>query len=64
MGRQFVHLTVDPEAARQVGSRKGRRPVILRVATVEACRAGVWFYRVSEAVWLVDEVPAEFLARH
>ncbi|OYO02453.1 RNA 2'-phosphotransferase [Enemella evansiae] len=61
MGRQFVHLSIDQESARQVGLRKSPVPVILRVDTQAAGEAGVAFYAGNEKVWLADSVPPEFI---
>lgn len=61
MGRQYVHLSTDPETAMQVGKRKSRRPVVLRVRAGEAHRAGIPFYRGNEHVWLADHVPPEYI---
>jgi putative RNA 2'-phosphotransferase len=61
MGRHHVHLSPDETTARAVGQRHGR-PVIFRVAAGEMARRGHAFYRSANGVWLVDAVPAEFLA--
>ena len=61
MGRQFVHLSVDRDTARAVGSRRGDVPVILRVGARAAAEAGVTFYVGNEKVWLADAVPPEFI---
>ncbi len=61
MGRQYVHLSTTPAAAYQVGRRKAKRPVILRVRAREAYQAGIRFYRGSADVWLADFVPAAFI---
>ena len=63
MRRQYVHLSVDELTARQVGQRKSRRPVVLRVHAGAAHAAGVAFFRGNEAVWLADHVPPGFLTR-
>jgi putative RNA 2'-phosphotransferase len=62
MRRQYVHLSVEVEMARQVGRRKGPEPVILTVAAGDASAAGVVFYHGNEMVWLADRVPPEFIA--
>lgn len=61
MGRQYVHLSVDRETARQVGRRKAREPVILEVAASAAHAADVVFYEGNEQVWLADAIPARFI---
>jgi putative RNA 2'-phosphotransferase len=62
MGRQYVHLSVDEETARQVGARKGGRPVVLTVLAGQAHRQGVAFYRGNAQVWLADAIPPRFIA--
>jgi putative RNA 2'-phosphotransferase len=61
MGRQYVHLSADEAAARVVGSRQDRHPVILRILASEGWKAGLKFYRGNDAIWLADEVPVEFI---
>ncbi|MEQ8818979.1 MAG: RNA 2'-phosphotransferase [Sumerlaeia bacterium] len=59
-GRQHVHLSLDEETAFKVGQRHGR-PLILRVRAAEMAAAGFAFHCSENGVWLVDEVPAEYL---
>ncbi|MCG6156003.1 RNA 2'-phosphotransferase [Rubinisphaera margarita] len=61
MARQYVHLSVDEETAREVGRRKCRKPTILRIRTRDAEAAGVHFYEGNGKVWLADAVPPEFI---
>ena len=61
MGRQYVHLSPNPETAIRVGARHDERPVVLTVRAAEACAAGVGFYRADEAVYLVKRIPVEYL---
>jgi putative RNA 2'-phosphotransferase len=61
MARQYVHLSLDTATAAQVGRRKAKDPVILRVRAGEAHGEGVRFYRGNDLVWLADTVPAEFI---
>ena len=61
MRRQYVHLSIEPEQARLVGSRHAPRPVILRVRAREAWQSGVKFYRPEARLFLADAVPAEFV---
>jgi putative RNA 2'-phosphotransferase len=62
MARHHVHLSGDMQTATVVGSRRGK-PVILAVDAGAMHRAGVPFYRSANGVWLVDEVPPQFLRR-
>jgi putative RNA 2'-phosphotransferase len=63
MARQYVHLSTDTLAAEQVGRRKSRTPVILRVRAKAASVCGATFYRGNELVWLADAVPPTFIDR-
>ena len=61
--RQRVHLSVDTPASREVGRRRCPNPVILRIDTESAAKAGVRFYRSGPAVWLSDDIPPECITR-
>ena len=61
MGRQYVHLSLDPETAARVGSRHTAHPVVLTVRAAEAHAAGIEFYRAEESVYLARRVPPDFL---
>ena len=60
--RLYVHLSLTPEDARKVGQRHGK-PVIYSVKSGEMSRAGHKFFISANGVWLVKNVPAEFLER-
>ncbi|MBD2313339.1 RNA 2'-phosphotransferase [Desertifilum sp. FACHB-1129] len=60
MSRHHVHLSENVETAQKVGMRHGK-PVILAVHTVAMQEAGFSFYRSDNGVWLVDEVPPQYL---
>lgn len=59
-GRSYVHLSFTPEAARQVGSRHGK-PAVLRVDAAKMHQEGHIFYKATEEIWLVKEVPPEYI---
>jgi putative RNA 2'-phosphotransferase len=61
--RQYVHLSIDMPAAREVGLRRCQAPVIFRVDTVCAAKAGVRFFRAGPAVWLSDPIPPECIVK-
>ncbi len=61
MGRQYVHLSPDPEMAARVGARHDEQPVILAVRAAEAHAAGVVFHQADEAVYLAKHVPVVYL---
>jgi putative RNA 2'-phosphotransferase len=60
MSRHHVHLSKDVETAHKVGMRHGR-PVILAIDAVAMQQAGFTFYYSDNRVWLVDEVPPQYL---
>jgi putative RNA 2'-phosphotransferase len=62
-GRQFVHLSGETPAAREVGRRRCPVPAVLRVDTASARKAGVRFYPGGASVWLSDPIPPECITR-
>lgn len=60
MQRHHVHLSAEPDAAAQVGLRRGQ-PQILEIAAAAMFRAGHEFYRSENGVWLTAAVPPEFV---
>lgn len=61
--RHHVHLSPDPQTAAKVGQRRGR-PVVLTIRSGEMHRQGHVFYRSANGVWLVDNVPPDFIEIH
>lgn len=60
MQRHHVHLSADTETAKNVGIRYGK-PVIFKIDTKKMLEAGFTFFISANGVWLVTEVPPEFL---
>lgn len=60
MARHHVHLSLDIETATRVGARHGR-PIVFVVDARTMQEAGHTFYVSDNGVWLVDEVPPQFL---
>ena len=60
MARHHVHLSPTVPTAQAVGARRGR-PVILAVDAAGMARGGHTFYCSANGVWLVDEVPPQYL---
>ncbi len=58
--RQHVHLSILLQTVLKVGERHGR-PVVIPVRAGDMYRAGIRFYLTPNEVWLVDEVPPEYL---
>ncbi|MFB6263869.1 MAG: RNA 2'-phosphotransferase [Bradymonadaceae bacterium] len=59
-GRRYVHLSSTREEARRVGRRHGE-PVVLEVRAGDLHRQGRVFYDTPADVWLVREVPPNFI---
>lgn len=59
MQRQYVHLSIDVETATRVGKRRDSEPVILKIDTEAAQKAGIQFYIGNDKVWLCNRVPKE-----
>ncbi len=60
MERHHVHLSAETAATVQVGARHGK-PALLIIRAGEMHRAGHVFYRSANGVWLVDQVPPQFI---
>lgn len=58
--RHHVHLSPDTETATKVGSRHGK-PVVLMIDAAKMRADGHIFFRSANGVWLVDEVPPQYL---
>ncbi|WP_354697269.1 RNA 2'-phosphotransferase [Paraconexibacter sp. AEG42_29] len=57
MKRHHVHLSLDPETAEKVGSRRGAA-IVLQVDAAGMAETGTVFYRASNGVWLCDHIPS------
>lgn len=60
MARHHVHLSLDADTAKKVGSRHGK-PVILVVDAAKMRADGHVFYCSANGVWLVEHVPPQYL---
>jgi len=60
MGRHDVHLSAETKVTMQVGGRHGK-PVLLIIRAGEMHRAGHVFRCSANGVWLVSEVPPQFI---
>lgn len=62
MDRHHVHLTHDPEIARQTGNRHGRG-VVLVIDVKAMVRDKIIFYLSENNIWLTDYVPAKYITK-
>ena len=60
MERHDVHLSAETRVTLQVGERHGK-PVLLIIRAGEMHQAGHVFRRSANGVWLVNQVPPEFI---
>ena len=60
MSRNHVHLSIDIQTAKKVGSRHGI-PAILTVDAAVMYSDSYTFYCSENGVWLVDSVPQKYL---
>ena len=58
--RHHVHLSPDIETATKVGARHGK-PVVLVIDAAKMRADGHVFFCSANGVWLVDEVPPQYL---
>jgi putative RNA 2'-phosphotransferase len=60
MERHDVHLSAETKVTLQVGGRHGK-PVLLAIRAADMHRAGFVFRCSSNGVWLVNNLPPEFI---
>lgn len=58
--RRFVHLSISPDAALDVGKRHGK-PAILEIDTRKMHEEGIEFYQSSREIWITRSVPARYV---
>lgn len=63
MKRWWVHLSPTEEIALAVGRRRTANPVVLKINAKAARQEGLRFYRVTDTVFLVSEVPPRHVRR-
>ena len=61
MKRQYAHLSVDRQTAKQVGGRRSAEPVILIIDAKRAFLSGIVFYKGNDLIWLADGIPPEYI---
>lgn len=59
--RQYVHLSLTMDVAKQVGLRRCKEPVILVVNAGKAYKEKIKFYKGNEFVWLADKIPPKYI---
>jgi len=61
MQRTHVHLSQDYNSAINVGGRHGK-PIVLEILAGKMYSDGFVFYLTESGVWLVDNVPPQYLS--
>lgn len=60
VSRQYVHLSLDEHTALEVGKRHGK-PIVLKIKAEEMYLKGFKFYLSNNGVWLIKNVPFEYI---
>ncbi len=60
MKRRWVHLSPTVEIAREVGTRRTKKPVILEINAEKARKDGVKFYKATDKVYVCEAIPPEY----
>ncbi len=61
MERQYVHLSVDMDTAKEVAKRKGKDITVLTINAQKAYQNGVQFYSGNDKVWLSDVIVSSYI---
>ena len=61
MRRLWVHLSPSVEMAREVGLRRTRKPIILKINAEAARKDGIKFYKATDKVYLCSFVPPKYI---
>jgi len=62
MGRNYVHLSIGIKEAEKVALRRTNEPIIFKVKAFKAYQEGHNFYKTAEAIYLTDQISAEYLS--
>jgi len=63
MKREWVHLSPTIEIAIQIGLRRTRKPVVLKIDAEAARKKGVKFYKATDTVYLCTYIQPEHIKR-
>ena len=61
MRRRWVHLSPTVEIATEVGLRRTKSPVILKINAEAARKNGLRFYKATDKVYLCDAILPEYI---
>lgn len=60
--RLYVHLSINEDVAKNVGSRHGK-PVVYEVNSKEMYQDGYTFFQSANGIWLTKSVPVKYLKK-
>jgi putative RNA 2'-phosphotransferase len=60
--RQKVHLSPTPDVAVEVGKRKCKNPVVLKIDAEKALKEGVIIEKASDSVYVADFIPPQYIS--
>lgn len=61
MNRQYIHLSINEETAKIIGSRKKGETVIIKIKAKEAFDVGIIFYEENNGIWLAESICSKYL---
>jgi putative RNA 2'-phosphotransferase len=61
MRRRWVHLSPTVEIAKEVGMRRTKNPVVLKIDAETAIQDGLKFYRATRKVYLCSRIPPKHI---
>jgi putative RNA 2'-phosphotransferase len=61
--RKQVHLSLTAETAKEVGRRRTKNPVVLKIDAETAMRDGLRFYRATDKVYVSGPIPLTYIRR-
>ena len=62
MNRLYVHLTTELKTAQETADRRKGKSIILKIDSASMSNNGYTFFKSKNNVWLVSEVPKEFIS--
>lgn len=63
MKRQYVHLSIDEDTAKNVGKRRDNNPIVLLIHSKNAYNDGIKFYIGNDKIWLSDHIPPKYIIK-
>lgn len=64
MGRKYVHLSKSQKQADQVGKRRARNPIILKIFAKNMYKAGYTFFKTNSDIILTEYVDSKYIEKY